>query len=140
MVYSGWPHEWGPIIAYMAACNGPCNEVDVNDGARRWFKIYEAGLLNGTASGGYWKVRDLYKNYEPFRVIIPKNLRPGNYLIRHEIISIHFTITMYYMECAHLEVTGGGNAVPEDKDLVSFPGAYDLQGTSPSVKSRMKFH
>ena len=134
-VYTGWPHGWGPIIAYMAACNGPCNEVDVNDGARRWFKIYEGGLLNGTASDGYWKVMDLYYKNDPFRVTIPKNLKAGNYLIRHEIISIHFKTTMYYMECAQLEVSGSGDAVPEEKHLVSFPGAYDLNGRGPLCNS-----
>jgi lytic cellulose monooxygenase (C1-hydroxylating) len=127
-----WGHEWGPITAYMAACNGPCEDVDVNDGKPIWFKIYEAGLVNGTAGGGFWEQMRLH-NGEAWSVKIPEKLKAGNYLIRHEVIAVHVQPHQFYMECAQLEVTGYGTTAPNDEDLVAFPGAYDPNGKKSFV-------
>ena len=57
---------------------------------------------------------------------IPSCLKPGYYLVRHEIIALHSAYNeggaQFYPSCHQLEVSGMGNTVP--KDLVSFPGAY----------------
>lgn len=60
---------------------------------------------------------------------IPPRLRPGLYLIRHEIISIHVAYKpQWYPECAHLNVTGGGDAFPDPEFMYKFPGAYSEDG------------
>lgn len=59
---------------------------------------------------------------------IPACLRPGFYLVRHEIIALHSAYNeggvQFYPGCHQLEVTGDGSTVPT-AGLVSFPGAYD---------------
>ena len=126
-----WPHEWGPAMAYMAACDGPCDSLDPS--TLKWFKIYEAGLISGTALDGRWLVTDLY-NGAPFSTQIPSTLRPGNYLLRHEVIAVHLqSEKQFYMECVQIDVTGDGDDFPIDEDyFTTFPGAYSLYGTIPS--------
>lgn len=57
---------------------------------------------------------------------IPKCLKPGYYLVRHEIIALHSAYSypgaQVYPGCHQLKVTGSGATVPSS--LVSFPGAY----------------
>lgn len=58
---------------------------------------------------------------------IPSCLKPGNYLVRHEIIALHSAYNeggaQFYPGCHQLKVSGEGTKVPSE--LVSFPGAYD---------------
>lgn len=124
-----WPHEWGPMVAYMAPCNGSCDEVNATEA--QWFKIEERGLYNGTYVDGVWGMTALYKG-EPWTLTIPETLEPGNYLIRHELIVIHTLPIQFYMECAQLKVTGAGSNLPGPEYLVKFPGAYNLSGWCPS--------
>ena len=136
-----WGHEWGPMTAYLADCKGPCDAVDVNDGVRRWFKVDEGGLLNGTAMSGRWKQRDLVEGL-PWSVKIPRRLKPGFYLIRHEVLVVHTVPNQWYVECAQIEVTGSGTEAPAAGELVSFPGAYDPKGKfglSNSIAARQIF-
>lgn len=65
-------------------------------------------------------------------VKIPKGLKPGNYLIRHEIIMIELFPPQHYPECAQLTVSGGGDKLPGDEYLVAFPGAYSYDGKLPN--------
>ena len=137
-----WPHEVGPMITYMGYCGKgglkDCSEVDST--TVKWFKIDEAG----TSSDGKWWVEELSKSatrsshykaltrlqvsYQKARVTIPKDLAPGNYLIRHELIALHLATEYYgaefYAGCAQLKVGGSGIKVPADQDLLSFPGSY----------------
>jgi hypothetical protein len=58
---------------------------------------------------------------------IPSCLKPGYYLVRHEIIALHSAYNeggaQFYPGCHQLNVSGEGTKVPSE--LVSFPGAYD---------------
>ncbi|KAG9231074.1 glycoside hydrolase family 61 protein [Amylocarpus encephaloides] len=121
-----WGHNKGPIMAYMAACNGPCTTIDPSSSPKRiWFKIFELGLINGTYGTGQWGSTAIY-NGSPWTLTIPKNLKARYYLIRHEVINNYNSgyRTQWYMECAQLEVTGDGKQVPGEEYLVAFPGAY----------------
>jgi hypothetical protein len=128
-----WVHGLGPLLTYMAACNGPCEDFEPSDD-KVWFKIYESGFHNGTYWNGDnevpWDIAQSagwdqwrYAN-QGWSVRIPETLRPGNYLIRHEIIMIELWPPQHYPNCAQLTVTGDGDDFPEDDYLVSFPGAY----------------
>jgi hypothetical protein len=130
-----WVHSTGPLLVYMAACNGPCDQFNP-EGKKVWFKVYESGLKNGgkvnewgqkidVASGEGWDQIRFANN--GWSITIPKNLKPGNYLIRHEIIMIELMPPQFYPECANLEVTGDGTELPGEEYLVSFPGAYSLE-------------
>lgn len=57
---------------------------------------------------------------------IPSCLKPGYYLVRHELLALHsayqYPGAQFYPGCHQLEVTGGGSTVPSG--LVSIPGVY----------------
>ena len=57
---------------------------------------------------------------------VPKSLPSGKYLVRVESIALHQAQSaggaQFYLACAQVEVTGGGNGTPGP--LVAFPGAY----------------
>lgn len=52
--WTPWPvSHHGPVIDYMANCNGPCETV--NKTTLSWFKVDQVGLVDAAASGGgYW--------------------------------------------------------------------------------------
>ncbi|KAN0104580.1 lytic polysaccharide monooxygenase [Hyaloscypha variabilis] len=86
-----WPtSHHGPVIDYLANCNGDCTTVDKT--TLEFFKI------GGT-------------------VIIPSDIAPGNYVLRHEIIALHSAGSVdgaqNYPQCVNLEVTGSGTATPD---------------------------
>ncbi|KAF7977558.1 hypothetical protein HWV62_3354 [Athelia sp. TMB] len=120
-----WFHNTGPILTYMASCGSTaCSSFDSTEA--KWFKIAQLGQVPGSTA---WYQANLMSG-APANVTVPANIKPGNYLIRHEIInlgradSIDTGITEFFPSCSQLEVTGGGDGAPTDSELVSFPGAY----------------
>ena len=89
-VYGYWVHTVGPMVAWMADCGGDCRDFNAADAD--WFKIGEKGLLSGTVEEGMWFQRE-FSNWNGGPSLwsenVPVSLRPGAYLIRHEIISLH---------------------------------------------------
>lgn len=129
-VYWYWLHPVGPMTVWLAPCNGDCAKVDVNE--VEWFKIWEAGLLTGNVPEGIWWQKQ-FQNWDGspdlWPATIPLSLKPGLYMIRHEILSIHIEKKpQFYPECAHLNVTGKGSMLPPKEYLKRFPGAYDKDG------------
>ena len=127
-----WVHSYGPIFVYMADCQGPCDEWDGT--GRRWFKIWETGyskrgwpethLLDEDEPLANWNVWRQYQLiHAGFDVTIPKDLKPGNYLIRHEAWNLEAS-WQSFPACAQLEVSGSGTKTPSEEYLVQFPGAY----------------
>ncbi|SPO02100.1 related to cel1 protein precursor [Cephalotrichum gorgonifer] len=128
-VYWYWLHPTGPMAVWLAACGDSCEDVDPAEAD--WFKIWHAGLTDDGSLGlaeATWYQKGFQKwNGESatWPVTIPPSLKPGLYLIRHEIISIHVAFKpQWYPECAHLNITGGGDAMPGEEFLFKFPGAY----------------
>ncbi|KZT41817.1 hypothetical protein SISSUDRAFT_1016925 [Sistotremastrum suecicum HHB10207 ss-3] len=118
------PGHLGPVMVYLAKVPSALT-TDVT--GLGWFKIAEWGLVNGT-----WGVTQLW-NYEgKFPAVIPSCIEPGNYFLRAEIIALHaassYPGAQFYMECAQINVTGGGTATPA---TVAFPGAY--KSTDPGI-------
>ncbi|GJE92232.1 glycoside hydrolase family 61 protein [Phanerochaete sordida] len=114
-----WPSDHlGPVIHYMADCEGDCTTFDATKG--KWFKIYEDGFDNGL-----WATTKLIANNLAVTVTIPAELKSGQYLLRHELIALHdITQPQYYPACAQINVTGGGNQEPDPASIVSIPGVY----------------
>ena len=51
-----------------------------------WFKVAEAGKT----SDGLWAATDILSaNDSIYTFTVPKNLKPGQYIVRHEIIALH---------------------------------------------------
>ncbi|KAH8110666.1 glycoside hydrolase family 61 protein [Phellopilus nigrolimitatus] len=115
----------GPVISYLAAIPN-ATQSDVTD--LKWFKIWEDGL----DTSGAWGVDRLIANEGKVTFTLPSCIPAGQYLLRHEIIALHvaesYPGAQFYMECAQLEITGGGSTIPA---TVSFPGAY--AGSDPGI-------
>ncbi|KAJ3577392.1 hypothetical protein NPX13_g3180 [Xylaria arbuscula] len=129
-----WPHGQGPILVYMANCEGPCDEWDGS--GKRWFKIWETGysqtswpewqplpFTGDTPISAWYAWQAGFIIQRGVNMTIPTALKPGNYLIRHEVINLEANLQIY-PECAQLNITGEGDAVPSPEYLVEFPGAY----------------
>ncbi|KAI0789781.1 glycosyl hydrolase family 61-domain-containing protein [Abortiporus biennis] len=121
------PSHKGPVMAYLAKVN---NATDLTVTGLKWFKIYEDGY---TPSTNQWAVDRLIANKGKVSFTLPSCIAAGQYLLRVELIALHaagsYPGAQLYMECAQLQVTGGGSTSPA---TVSFPGAYS--GTDPGIK------
>jgi len=91
-----------------------------------WFKISEIGLPSSNPD--YWGTEVLNDNCGHFTVTVPKDIAPGNYLLRAEVIALHVASSVggaqFYMSCFQLNVGGSGTAEPP---TVSIPGAYSAE-------------
>ncbi|KAL6787390.1 endoglucanase IV [Trichoderma afarasin] len=107
-----WPHP-GPIVDYLANCNGDCETVDKT--TLEFFKIDGVGLISG-ADPGNWAQNVLVTNNNTWVVQIPKDLQTGNYVLRHELIALHSSGqpdgAQNYPQCFNLAVTGTGSLQP----------------------------
>ncbi|KAJ2621923.1 hypothetical protein H4R22_005217, partial [Coemansia sp. RSA 1290] len=105
----------GPCLVYMAP--QVSNEKDYS-----WFKIYEDGY---DSSAQKWCTEKLIANGGTVDVTIPADIKPGNYLVRSELIALHGARReggcQFFPNCVQVQVTGGGSAVPEG---VPLPGYY----------------
>ncbi|KAG9122989.1 hypothetical protein FRC07_000393 [Ceratobasidium sp. 392] len=115
----------GPVMVYLAKVP---DATQATVTGLQWFKIAEDGM----DANSVWGVNRLITNKGKATAVIPKCIPSGNYLLRAEIIALHGAGTypgaQFYMECAQINVTGGGSASPA---TVSFPGAY--KGTDPGI-------
>lgn len=120
-----WPHDTGPMMTYMAACEGTtCDNFDAS--GAKWFKIHQVGLQNiGSANAQrVWYQKEIM-NGNSLTVPLPNNIKPGDYLVRHEILALHLANegkAEYYPSCTQIRISGSGTGVPSQ--TVSFPGGY----------------
>ncbi|KAI9685896.1 MAG: hypothetical protein M1822_004174 [Bathelium mastoideum] len=120
-----WPHTIGPMVVWMANCNGDC--ADFTGEGNVWFKIDQAGLISGTLATGLWGSGEMVNQNSSWTSTIPANLKAGNYLIRHETIALHTSnAPQWYPECATLTITGSGTGVPASSYLAAIPGVYKM--------------
>ncbi|MCJ1442550.1 MAG: hypothetical protein MMC23_003046 [Stictis urceolatum] len=110
--WNTWPDSHhGPVIDYLANCNGDC--ADVNKTALKFAKINEAGLIDGSSAPGKWATDDLIANNNSWTATIPSSIAPGNYVLRHEIIALHSASqangAQNYPQCINLKITGSGS-------------------------------
>ncbi|KIJ15794.1 lytic polysaccharide mono-oxygenase [Paxillus involutus ATCC 200175] len=124
-----WPHNTGPIMHYMAKCDGSC--ASYNSTNAEWFKISELGPRPDNQT---WYQASLMAGF-PANVTIPSTLAPGNYLLRSEIIALHLATTLggaeFYPSCIQLSVGGSQIGAPTCSEEVTFPGGYS--DTDPGI-------
>ena len=121
--------EWfgnhkGPVLTYMGLL--PNESTKVQD--VEFFKIDEATYDPATE---IWGTDQLIKDNNTRTVTIPSDIKPGMYVVRHEIISLHFAFrddtnrkvsgAQFYPTCFKVQVIGKGTATPPSE---KFPGAY----------------
>ncbi|KAH8883220.1 glycoside hydrolase family 61 protein, partial [Thozetella sp. PMI_491] len=119
-VWKQWTHQQGPVMVWMYHCAGEFSTC--NSTGKGWFKIDQMGMWGNVMNSNNWGTAIVYKNLK-WSSVIPKNLAPGNYLIRHELIALHQANTpQFYAECAQLVVTGSGQDVPPADYMYKIPG------------------
>ncbi|KAG9079755.1 hypothetical protein FRC06_007504 [Ceratobasidium sp. 370] len=150
-----WPHPEGTAVAYLAPCtNNDCTTFDPKDA--RFFKIQEEGLdtskqpIQGwndhvPAGQGLWIQNKQQFEDSWFTVNIPKDIKSGPYLLRHELVSLHGAHSrdegaQYYPACVQINIIGGGNAQPKGVPATQLytvdDGIVDIWSPSPGgVKS-----
>jgi cellulase len=95
--HSTWPvtHN-GPIMTYLGEYSGNLSSVNVNE--VEFFKISEVGLLPDNVT---WATNLLTANDNVTTATIPHDVKPGNYIVRHELITLHFaTEDSRYLDAA----------------------------------------
>ncbi|KAI1383481.1 glycoside hydrolase [Hypoxylon trugodes] len=104
-----WPDSHkGPIIDYLADC-GSSGCTSVKKEGLKFVKIAQSSWK----SGQDWATDDLIHNQFKWQVKIPANLKPGQYVLRHEIIALHGAFDVggaqAYPQCINLHVSGSGS-------------------------------
>ncbi|KAH8728407.1 glycoside hydrolase, partial [Phaeosphaeriaceae sp. PMI808] len=127
--YGPWLHTVGPMILWLSRCPASCTTHDA--ASARWFKIAQRGLLSGTIETGTW-FQGAFSRWDGAPSLwterIPAALRAGEYLARHEIVSLHSAgKPQFYAECAHLEVSGEGKGFPGEEYMVGIPGVWSME-------------
>lgn len=115
MTWNTWPDDHhGPVITYLAKCDGDCADVDKT--TLEFFKIDAGGLISETEVPGTWASDKLIEDGFSRTVTIPSDIEAGNYVLRHEIIALHSAENadgaQNYPQCINLNVTGSGTASP----------------------------
>ncbi|KAL2128619.1 hypothetical protein VTI74DRAFT_8935 [Chaetomium olivicolor] len=110
----------GPMQFYLARVPDGQNINSWNGDGAVWFKVYHEQPNFGSQLT--WPSN----GKSSFSVPIPRCIRAGYYLVRAEHIGLHVAQSsggaQFYISCAQIAVTGGGNTDPPNK--VAFPGAY----------------
>lgn len=78
-----WPHNVGPIMTYLGACNGPCETTDPS--TIDFFKIDEVSFEPGTHN---WVQGQTVYLGLPYNFTLPEDIPTGDYIMRHEIIAL----------------------------------------------------
>ncbi|KAH8111662.1 family 61 endoglucanase [Phellopilus nigrolimitatus] len=123
-----WPSVHpGPVMGYLAKCNGPCSEF-FGDGP--WVKIQQDGY-DPTLSTPWAEER--LRAAQQWDFTIPKDLEDGEYLLRTEILGLHAASNpggaQFYPSCAQLVISGGtGGTWPQG---IAISGAY--QDNDPGI-------
>jgi hypothetical protein len=83
----------------MAAYSGPVDKVNFNQ--LRFFKISEEGL---SADGKTWAVDTMIEQGNVSSTVIPHDIKPGTYVLRHELIALHYATedSLYHMKADKL--------------------------------------
>ncbi|RHZ50154.1 lytic polysaccharide monooxygenase auxiliary activity family 9 protein [Aspergillus thermomutatus] len=111
--WTTWPDSHhGPVITYLAPCNGDCSSVDKT--TLKFVKIAAQGLIDGSSPPGEWASDELIANNNTATVTIPASYASGNYVLRHEIIALHSAGNLNgaqnYPQCFNIQITGSGSA------------------------------
>ncbi|KAG8722340.1 hypothetical protein FRC08_003783 [Ceratobasidium sp. 394] len=105
-------YHQGPLAVYLG--KAPSTAASWDGSGANWFKIYQLGAAFSPSFSF------LDYNLSTFTFKIPSTIPAGEYLLRIEQIGLHVVgAPQWYISCAQLKITGGGNANPSK---VSIPG------------------
>ncbi|KAF6788143.1 endo-1,4-beta-glucanase [Colletotrichum sojae] len=126
--WQGWPESHhGPVVTHLAWCGsarGSCEGL-ADAATLSFFAIDAVGLVDPDVNAtefatapGLWASDVLIQNNASWVVQIPEDIAPGYYVLRHEIIALHFARypgqgAQHYPQCVNIQVTGGGEDMPK---------------------------
>lgn len=134
--WTEWPESHhGPVISYLGACNGDCTQADLNE--VEWVKVQAVGQTavgKTNSDSGVWGADLLRAAGNQGTVTIPKSIKAGNYLCRHEIIALMGAVNVgkaqNYPNCINFRISGDGT-----DPLASGTKGVDLYTpTDPGIK------
>ncbi|KAG7289175.1 hypothetical protein NEMBOFW57_005538 [Staphylotrichum longicolle] len=121
------PSHKGAIVTYIAPY------TTGNGAGPIWSKLAEQGF-----EGGEWATIKMIANGGQVEFALPKALAPGQYLIRQELLALHMADfrgdtnpgrgAESYPSCVQVEVTGSGDAVPDQDFDFNTGYKYDDPG------------
>ncbi|KAH8746271.1 glycosyl hydrolase family 61-domain-containing protein [Diaporthe sp. PMI_573] len=121
MQWNGWPasHQ-GPILSYLAPCDSTNTKNDdgcasVDKTKLEFTKIDDSAPVFLNDSGGppgFWSTNTLIASNNSWLIGLPTTLSPGAYVLRHELIALHYANrtdgAQNYPQCVNLWVTAAG--------------------------------
>jgi len=116
--------HYGPTMSYLAYLP----EANAKPQNLSFFKIHERGY-NGQDK--LWANEELIKADRKSTFQLPSDIRPGTYVLRTELLSLHYASKsgpQFYSHCFNIDISGSGTATPPG---VNFPGAY--KSNDPSL-------
>ena len=94
LTWTPWPtNHMGSTMTYLAYCGAQgCRSPTLDIHALKWFKIHQAGLR----PDGTWFTPDFIKNNSTLTIRLPKTIKNGEYIVRHEQLSLHAVLDPLY--------------------------------------------
>lgn len=135
LAWNTWPDSHhGPVIDYLARCNGDCTKVKKEDLV--FFKSDAGGLISDASEPGDWATDKLIANNFTWTMKVPSDLE-GNFVLRHEIIALHSAESIdgaqNYPQCINLKISGSGNEHPCNSGAVCKKGTALYKETDPGT-------
>lgn len=127
--------HYGPALSVRLPRNFPFAKADgsqylaayqpgVPAQQHSFFKIWEAGY---DAKTKLWINEKIIKDDRKMSFQLPSDLKPGVYVLRSELIALHYASTQgpqVYPHCFNILINGNGTASPKG---VKFPGGYSAR-------------
>jgi hypothetical protein len=118
--WNGWPlSHHGPVLSYLAPCSGADGCASVDKTTLSFSKIDNSFPALVTESGGppgSWATDVLIANNNSWLLEIPPSLEPGAYVLRHEIVALHYANqpdgAQNYPQCVNLWVMPADTPTP----------------------------
>jgi len=120
--------HYGPVMNYLA----PLPDLNAKPQTLNFFKIAERGY---DAQNKLWGNEQLIKADRKDTFQLPSDIKPGMYVLRTELMSLHYatkTGPQFYSHCFNVEIQGTGTETPKG---VTFPGGYTKN--DPSLVFRL---
>jgi cellulase len=110
--WNGWPlSHHGPVLSYLAPCSGADGCASVDKTKLSFSKIDNSSPALVSESGGppgSWATDVLIASNNSWLLEIPPTLEPGPYVLRHEIVALHYANqpdgAQNYPQCMNLWV------------------------------------
>ncbi|KAH8806680.1 glycoside hydrolase [Flagelloscypha sp. PMI_526] len=117
----------GPLMTYIADCGSAGCASFKGDSGAVWAKFDQDGY-NPARTDYPWGENLLHKTPSVYSVTIPASIKPGQYIIRHEVLGLHVAGTLmgaqFYPNCIQVQIVNGGTKSLPSTGKVALPGAY----------------